>query len=356
MSKKRRVFDIDFDDETQAVPAGTAKPEEETRRGPMAAAITETADATRARQDAEAAIRSENDALAHEHVRLKRAGLITDLVALDLIDATKLTRDRVQGRDEDLDELKTSIREVGLSNPIRVEKVGERFELIQGYRRLSAYRELLAETGDEAFAAIPAGINATGEDLRKLYRRMVDENLVRRDVSFGELAALALAYRAEDPNLESYDQAVETLFASSARQKRSYIKSFVRLLAMLQPHLVHIEAVSRAMGLELVKRLDVRPERLENLRSRLKALPDHSVLNEQALLQAFLSEKVSEAAQSQTRETAKTTFKMARPEGTAKCMVSDGRLEIRLDRDFTDVERTRLEAAFRAFFDRLDRQ
>ena len=41
---KRRVFDIDFDD--TAVPAGTdPAPAPEIRRGPMAAAISENADA-----------------------------------------------------------------------------------------------------------------------------------------------------------------------------------------------------------------------------------------------------------------------------------------------------------------------
>ena len=60
---KRRVFDIDFDD--TSVPAGTEADVPETRRGPMAAAITENAAALGARQEAEAAIRAENDRLAH---------------------------------------------------------------------------------------------------------------------------------------------------------------------------------------------------------------------------------------------------------------------------------------------------
>ena len=50
---KRRVFDIEFDeaDLEGSVPAGTEEaPAPETRRGPMAAAITENADALAARQ------------------------------------------------------------------------------------------------------------------------------------------------------------------------------------------------------------------------------------------------------------------------------------------------------------------
>lgn len=179
MSKKKRVFDINFDDveidPPADVPAGT-----EARRGPMASAISENAEALASRQSAEAAIRAENDALAHEHVRLKRAGLITDMIPLERVLTGKLTRDRVPGRDPEIEELKNSIREIGLSNPIRVEPVGDDYELIQGFRRVTAYRELFEETGDDRFARIPAGINARGEDMLRLYRRMVDENMVRR--------------------------------------------------------------------------------------------------------------------------------------------------------------------------------
>ena len=132
---KRRGFDIDF-------PAGTETPAEEefprgpegyytgggrakpgaSRRGPMAAAISENAEALRDRAEAERAIREENDRLAHDYVRLKRAGLITDLVPIDAVLTTKLTRDRAAGPDPEIEELKASIREVGLSNPIRASR------------------------------------------------------------------------------------------------------------------------------------------------------------------------------------------------------------------------------------------
>ncbi len=359
MSKKRRVFDINFDDvpavETPQVdPVVAPSPAPEGRRGPMATAITENADAVTARQSAEAAIRAENDALAHEHVRLKRAGLITDLIPLDLVDTTKLTRDRAPGRDEDMDDLKISIRDIGLSNPIRVEKNGDRYELIQGFRRLSAFRELFEETGDEAFAKIPAGINASGEDLQNLYRRMVDENLVRRDVSFGELARLAISYRCQDPNIESYDRAVEILYASSGRQKRSYIKSFVRLVNAIGDDLLFVAAMPRALGLRLVKLVEDQPDRIEVLLSELRARPDRDDVAEQAILQSFVASGGTTKTKTEVRKTAKSTFKMTRPEGVVKCIAADGRIELQLDRDFSGLERKRLEASVQAFFDELD--
>ena len=146
MVKKRSVFDIDFEpDETvpaetppgpletksfgaiQGHPLQNADPAPE-RRGPMASAIVETAKANADRAGTEAAIRAENDALAHEHVRLKKLGLITDLIATETIHVSKLIRDRSQTADPQLEELKDSIKAIGLSNPVRVEQTENGFE------------------------------------------------------------------------------------------------------------------------------------------------------------------------------------------------------------------------------------
>lgn len=353
MSKKRRVFDIDFD--AVETPETTAK--SEARRGPMAAAITENAQALNTRQEAEAAIRAENDALAHEHVRLKKAGLITDLIPLELVRTDKLTRDRADGRDPEIDELKLSIRDIGLSNPIRVEAVDDHYELIQGFRRFTAYRELFAETKDDTFARIPAGINARGENTLRLYRRMVDENLVRRGVSFGEMAQLALNYHVQDPNVESYDQAVELLYASAGRQKRSYIKHFVRLLVILGDELRHAEALPRAAGLALVKRLDGNASECARLTEMLGQTPGRDAREEQAILSRYLATRPvggRKSAKGPAVRKAKTTFRLTRPEGDAKCTVSDGRVEVQLNRDFSGVERKKLEGAVAAFLAALE--
>jgi len=355
MSKKKRVFDIDF--EAADLPDTEVEPKPEARRGPMAAAITENADAVQSRQQAEDAIRAENDALAHEHVRLKKAGLITDLIPLDLIRTDKLTRDRAEGRDPEIDELKLSIREIGLSNPIRVEAVSDTFELIQGFRRFTAYRELYAETGDDAFARIPAGMNARGEDTLRLYRRMVDENLVRRGISFGEMAQLAIRYRVKDPNVESYDRAVELLYASAGRQKRNYIKHFVRLLVKIGADLNHVAALPRATGLALVKRIDNNTDERDRLLDMLRAAPTRDAQQEQAILTGYLATRAMDPRKkgkgAVTRK-AKTTFRLSRPHGDAKCTVSDGRVEVQLDRDFSGVERKKLEAAVSAFLEALE--
>ncbi|MFK7765182.1 MAG: ParB/RepB/Spo0J family partition protein [Roseobacter sp.] len=355
---KRRVFDIDFDE--AAVPAGTdptPAPVPETRRGPMAAAITENADALSERQQAETAIRAENDRLAHEYVALKKNGQIVGRVDVQAIRSDKLIRDRVVHRDPELDELKASIQAVGLSNPIRVEQVSDGYELIQGFRRLSAYRELLDETGDLAFAHIPATLEARGAQVDMLYRRMVDENLVRRDISFAEMAQLAVSYGARNGQTIGYaGDPVDVLFASAGRQKRSYIRHFAHLLREVGDTLKHPEAIPRATGLGLVKMLDNQPRFAGQLRALLQTNPDRDGAAELALLREAVARgvpKPKKAKSPAAKSSARTTIKLNRPEGTARCTASSGKFEVLLDRDFGAVDPRRLELAARAFLDAL---
>ncbi|MDK3020833.1 ParB/RepB/Spo0J family partition protein [Pseudodonghicola flavimaris] len=365
MSKKRRIFDIDLPEEGETFPAG--KPEAAAgpapRRSPMAAAISENAASLRDRAQIEAQIRAENDALAAEHVRMKKLGLIVDLVPLERIDAEKLTRDRAAGADEDLAELVASIRDIGLSNPIRLEmREDGRYELIQGYRRLAAYRQLLQMTGDtDRWGTIPAGILPRGEGIDQLYRRMVDENLVRKDISFGEMAALALAY-ARDPETEQSDpdKAVAELFASAGYQKRSYIRSFIKLLDRLGRDLKFVQNVPRALGLKLVAVLEERPEVAEQLQAALKGWTSRTAEEELELLRRAAGAEPPAAVKPTATAPvarpgkAKTVFQVPSTLGQAKCTAANGRLEIRLDRDFSALDRRRLEQALQRMLDGLE--
>jgi ParB family chromosome partitioning protein len=323
----------------------------------MAAAISENAEALSARQQAEAAIRAENDRLAHEYVALKKNGQIVGLVDIKQIRAEKLLRDRVAHRDPELDELKASIRAVGLSNPIRVEEVEGGYELVQGFRRLSAYRELLAETGDDRYARIPATLEARGAQLETLYRRMVDENLVRRDISFAEMAQLAVSYGERSGQTIGYGgDPVDVLFGSAGRQKRSYIRHFAQLLREVGDVLKFPEAIPRATGLGLVKLLDASPRTAGQIRALLTAHPDRTAETELSLLRQAVANgppKPKKAKAPAAKTSARTTIKLNRPEGTARCTASAGKFEVLLDRDFGAVDPRRLELAARAFLDAL---
>jgi len=365
MSKKRRVFDIDLPDEPEIFPAGKVSNSETKRRGPMAAAITENADSVRDRGAIEAQIRAENDQLAHEHVRLKRLGLITDLIPLDQIETYKLTRDRSAGDDFELKELITSIKDIGLSNPIRVEPRNDgKFELVQGFRRLAAYKALLAETNDaEMYGTIPAAIFAQGENLETLYRRMVDENLVRKDISFAEMAKLAISYAA-DPETEvsDPDKAVGVLFQSASYQKRSYIRTFIKMVEPLWKTLRFAEDIPRALGVALATQIEEMPGTVRAIEAELKDWDNRSVGDELDVLRRFAADQTERKSRPTAKPKtpaagavkAKTSFQMRRPQGQVKCVAGAGRLEIRLDKDFTTVDRRKLEMAVQALLDNLD--
>lgn len=384
MSRKRPIFDILLPEEPapETFPAGKVPDENQSlqgtsetvsrRRGPMAAAIAETAGSLQDRAATLDAIRAENDALAHEHVRLKRMGLVADLVEIDRVETWKLTRDRARTDDDvELAELVASIREVGLSNPIRVEpRPDGRFELIQGFRRLSAYRQLLQETGDaEAWGRIPAAIVHPGETIETLYRRMVDENLVRKDISFAEMAQLALAYAA-DPETGETDpeRAVKLLFRSAGYQKRSYIRGFLPLVGALGDDLRFAHHIPRALGLALAQRLEEEPTLARRIREELRGWDNRSVQDELNLLRRMAGAGDEDQAPAREPPPAPSApppppvragggqvrFDLDRPRGTARVLAGQGRIEIRLDRDFSTLERWRIEAAVRALLDQLD--
>lgn len=349
---KRRIFDIDFDPET-TVPAGTDTSE---RRGPMAAAISENADALQERQAVEAAIRAENDRLAHEYVALKRDGGIVAKVPTHMIAATKLTRDRSADRDPELEELKDSILAVGLSNPIQVEDLGDgTYELIQGFRRWSAYKELESRHPDGRFTHIPAVLVAKGEALDRLYRRMVDENLIRKDISFYEMAQLALAY-AREMELRVGD-AIETLYASTGRQKRSYIRHFAEIVRRLGKHLNHPESLPRALGLRLVKALETDPKLADRIGVVMAAEPNRTALEETEILTRALVTPVpagTSKSSSPQRSQAKQTLKLNRRDGVVKITASDGKVEVATAHDFGSLDARKLEMAIRAFLVELE--
>lgn len=361
MTKKRRVFDIDLpEDGPEAAPE--TKSMAGLRRGPMATAIGETGESLRRRQEQEQTIRAENDVLAHEFVRLKKLGLITDLIPVDAVATNKLIRDRSRRLDPELDDLKASIRAVGLSNPIRVEQVGEgRYELVQGWRRLSAYRDLYAETGDAIYARIPAGLMAKGETLDDLYRRMVDENMVRKDISWAEMAMLARAY-AEDPSVDcpDLDSAVNVLFATASPQKRSYIRRFAMLMRMMEKVLEHPEMIPRALGLDVAHRLESDPASITILAQALRAMPRRTAEQELTVLRDFADERAAvisprgNPGRGRPAKRGKTTLRLPLPGGEVKCTAAAGKVELQMDRDFSAVERQRLEAAIEAFFAALD--
>lgn len=294
----------------------------------------------------------------------------TTLLDVEKISTRKLIRDRrTIAEDPDLANLKLSIQENGLFHPIRVSAEGPPHELIQGWRRLSAFRALLTETRDAAYAQIPAILTRPGESVPALYRRMVDENLARKDVSFAEMGLLALAY-ADDPETgaEDLDKAVRTLFRSASYQKRSYIRAFAQLMRGLEKHLCFPEAIPRDLGLTLKERMADIPGLPGALARALDDLgPHRSAQEERAVLRRFAltdpegapdgpfdGDRIAPARQQAGHRGAETTLRLMRPLGEATCRARRGRLEIRGPEDFAAFPPIALERALAAFYRALD--
>ncbi|MFA8443986.1 ParB/RepB/Spo0J family partition protein [Yoonia sp.] len=365
MSRKKRMFDIDMPDDAPVAEPKVSSPDGPVkRRGPMASAISENAGALTERANAEAKIREENDALAHEYVALKRAGLVIKPVPLGDVVTQALVRDRKPGTDYDLPELITSIQEVGLSNPIRVSARGDgKYELIQGYRRLSAYKELAKDAG-EAYAQIPAVILPRGEGQAALYRQMVDENLIRKDISFAEMAMTAQAYAA-DPHTKptDVDAAVKEVFKSANYQRRSYIRAFARLLDLIGTSLLYPEAISRNLGLALNKRIEEDSSVVRLLKERLSGWENRSVQDEVGVLRSVVDAiPLTAPAKPATKPGAatdnsrrpRTTFEVGKGRRRVRCVAGVGQLTLKMDRDLTAVDRKKLEHGIARLLDSLD--
>ena len=66
------------------------------------------------------------------------------------------------------------------------------------------------------WATIPALVLPDEEDIAGLYRRMVDENVIRKDLSFAEMAHAAQNYAADPATEEDSGRANATHSAASA--------------------------------------------------------------------------------------------------------------------------------------------
>jgi len=203
---------------------------------------------------------------------------------------------------------------------------------------------------------------AKGEALEVLYRRMVDENLVRKDISLAEMAQLAIHY-AMDPHTDISDpeKAVSKLFKSASYSKRSYIRSFIPVVNRLGEILQFLPEVPRALGLALSAKLEDTPGLVAAIKADLHDWNNRSVEDELTILRRYVGDdgvdglpKTPPKTPSVPGVKAKTSFQIARPQGAAKCVAGAGRLEIRLDRDFSTIDRRKLEAAVRSLLDQIE--
>lgn len=317
--------------------------------GPMGAAVREAAESLQGSTEAkiEQRRRNSDDAkayrLAHEEGRV-----LVDLPLVQ-ISTQDLPRDRlaleVVATSDEMEELKASIRARGQKEPIEVYPGAEgQFELKKGWRRFTALSQLFAETGDSDFATVVARVEGVPQERISRYVDMVEENVVREDLSFGEMAHVAIV-AAQDKNVpeESAEVLVGRLYGALHKMKRSYIRSFVYLLEALEEDLPFPKEVARNLGVEVARALKAGQGGVASLRSELSRCS--SGLEQTATLTAFLKGGEVKVINEPVHAREKFEFRA----GGFRVVARKGEVRIVGQEDFTTVSREKLARAVKAF-------
>jgi len=245
--------------ETKAMPFGPASvavqgPFPGAPQAPVARVAGDVAQAAALRELSEAMTKARED------------GRMVLELPLDAVEAGHLIRDRLTAAPEDMESLKDSLAESGQRSPIEVMDLGQgRYGLISGWRRLSALRALRDEgRGRDVVLALLR----RPSDSAEAYRAMVEENEIRADLSHYERARIAMK-SVEAGIFETEKAALQDLFRSASRARRSKIKSFMPIVTELDGHLRFPQALPERLGLRLGQALRDDPGLADRLRARL---------------------------------------------------------------------------------------
>lgn len=319
--------------------------------GPVSVAVRETA-ATLNESTAELVRkRRQNAEEAQKYRDAVSEGRVAEMIRIDKIRLDDLPRDRIDldavAQSETMEELKASIRSRGQKEPIEVWRAEEgTFQLKKGWRRLTALRQLFEETGDERFAEVSARVAATDGDRLGLFIDMVEENVIREDLTFAELAWVAIAASRDAGVVDlAPEQLVGRIYASLHKVKQSYIRAFVSVLMRLGEDLKFPKAVSRDLGVEVARRIKEAPESADGLREALRRCRD--VAEQDGVLRGFVS-RVGAGAQG-TRRGGQRRDKYEFTLGGLKVTAKGRECRLLARQDFGQFDRERLEAAAQAF-------
>ncbi len=195
--------------------------------------------------------------------------LVQDL-PLDAIEETYLVRDRMAADDADMEALKESLKVRGQQTPIEVVELTDgRYGLISGWRRMTALRALVQETGEARFATVRAFLRQP-QSASDAYVAMVEENEIRVGLSYYERARI-VARAAEQGVYPDEAAALRGLFASASRAKRSKIGSFIAIYHAMDDHLQFPSAIPERLGLSIAKVLKEDPKAASRLAKGMAA-------------------------------------------------------------------------------------
>ena len=209
-----------------------------------------------------AEVRIERARLEADSAQLRKAqeqGLLMLELPVEQIDESVMVRDRMAVDEEEMQELRLSIAANGLRLPIEVfelehpDEDGPRYGLLSGYRRLLAVRSLLTLTEAEKYSHIRALVRPRSQ-ADTAFVLMVEENEVRENLSHFERGRIAVI-AANQGAFSSTDDAVDKLFATGSKAKRSKVRSFALIFEELGDMLKFPEALTERRGLRLATAL-----------------------------------------------------------------------------------------------------
>ena len=239
---------------------------------------------------------------------------MVESLPLEAVDENHLVRDRMVQDADEMAALMTSLRARGQQTPIEVVdlpetgKDGARYGLISGWRRLTALRRLHRLYPDEGFTAVQARVIAPG-DSQAAYVAMVEENEIRAGLSLYEKGRIAL--RAVHEGVYPTPRAaLQGLFGSISRSRRSKIGSFLTLVEPLDRVLRFPAAIPEKLGLGLAKVVQDDHRFVSNLQLRLRSDAPETAEAELKILTGCLREHTRAAAEAE----AKADVSPARPD------------------------------------------
>lgn len=211
------------------------------------ASVEERAEQARIRTQADKLEQAEND-----------GRLLSDL-PLEQIEADAMIRDRTILDEAEMMELRLSISANGLRLPVEVYELAEpradgvRYGLLSGYRRLMAVQALKELTEQEKYDTIRAIIRprATAD---AAFVAMVEENEVRAELSHFERGRISVI-AAQQGAFTNVEDAVDRLFATGSKAKRSKVRSFAMIFEELGDMLEFPEALTERRGLRIAQAL-----------------------------------------------------------------------------------------------------
>jgi len=328
----------------------SAAPRRERAPGPMGAAVRDAAETLQDSTEAKVEQRRKNALDAKAFRAAQSEGRVLQNIPLDDVLTSDLPRDRLEldavASSDEMEELKASIRARGQKEPIEVYRDADgALQLKKGWRRLTALRQLFSESGDEAFAHVVARIDERAGGRLAHYIDMVEENVVREDLTFAEMAQVAITAAADDAVGEPDPaEMVNRLYAALHKTKRSYIRSFVFLLTALEEGIQWPREVSRNLGVDVARALNTAAQ-ADELRAELRECesPD----DQNRVLKAFLDNAKEAPVKKVQLKAPREKFEFF--VGDTKVTARDGEVRLVSEKDFATIPKARLQKAVEAF-------